>query len=382
MAELGALQDQFVQSQMAEQQEQAPGLYLGPTAQDVPATQRPPTSQHEYYMRGGPVNTLASTVKNVADRRMRQGLKKKFEQLLARGEQGVDRVYEEAVEKYGQANVSEYVPPKELFRDPQTGQIDPYKYYEHMALGIKKLKERIERDRRFRYKQKQQQLQQRRQQHLEQYRGARMELDWAKEIRLSGAEQRRTRMDQFKRYIQSEKLKNDDEATLRRHIKLVRDIKDELTEDKRTTLDSLKSDAKYNAMMQGAPLTKADTKEIEDRVNDAYQEEDKKWTAIETKLVDELNQKLRVPKKKTTEAEQGATEESPPEQRTPPSGQRPEAPMPQQTAPTGPPEEPELTPKPSRTLNEIVEVLQQTARGTGPEAEQAREWLTSKGFTW
>lgn len=114
----------------------------GPTAETVnaQAAQRPVSGKFDYALRGGYGNTAMGVMRDIEKKKVMKSLQNKYENLVAKGERGADDVIESAVQNYGEG-VREYVPPKEYFYDPATGQFLAHKYFESAYVGVQKYKE-------------------------------------------------------------------------------------------------------------------------------------------------------------------------------------------------------------------------------------------------
>ncbi len=113
----------------------------GPTAQSVnqAAAQQQPQTWSEFTARGGIGNTAMQTVNKVRNHMNKKKLEDMYIQLLEAGERGAEAAYNDAVKTYGQ-EVTNWIPEKSLFYD-ESGIFLPHKYYQSMALGIKKFKQ-------------------------------------------------------------------------------------------------------------------------------------------------------------------------------------------------------------------------------------------------
>lgn len=113
----------------------------GMTAQSVnqAAATQMPTSFSEFGARGGISNTAMQTVQNVRNYMNKKKLRNLYLQLLEAGKRGAEAAYNDAVSTYGQ-EVSDWIPESDYFVDEE-GTFLPHKYYQALALGVRKFKQ-------------------------------------------------------------------------------------------------------------------------------------------------------------------------------------------------------------------------------------------------
>lgn len=99
---------------------------------------RIPGSMSEFYARGGLENTYRTAQADIKKQRVMQNIKRSFEELLKKRERGADIVIADAVKVYGEGARS-FLPPKDLYYDPKTGQFDAYKWMERAYIGLEEL---------------------------------------------------------------------------------------------------------------------------------------------------------------------------------------------------------------------------------------------------
>jgi chromosome segregation ATPase len=114
----------------------------GTTAQSVnqQAAQIAPKNKLDYYMRGGLGNTARQSIQNVEKRRALRDIQKKFQDLVSKGESSADQFLSEVKQRY--PNADEYIPPKDIFVDPATGQFKAYDWFKSAYVGYEELKKK------------------------------------------------------------------------------------------------------------------------------------------------------------------------------------------------------------------------------------------------
>jgi hypothetical protein len=115
----------------------------GTTADQVAASSPPPKSIADFRARGGITNTVNQIRNNAIAEQRKQAVQKGYEKLLQGNTRAADAVYQAYSAKIKEAggNPEEWIPPKDLFYDQQTGYFLPHKYYESVYIGSKKFEE-------------------------------------------------------------------------------------------------------------------------------------------------------------------------------------------------------------------------------------------------
>lgn len=115
----------------------------GVTADEVTANSPKPQSIAAFRARGGITNTVNQMRNNAVKEQREAAIKAGYEKLLQGNTRAADAVYQAysaKIKKEG-GTPEEWIPPKDLFYDPQTGYFLPHKYYEAVFVGSKKFEE-------------------------------------------------------------------------------------------------------------------------------------------------------------------------------------------------------------------------------------------------
>jgi hypothetical protein len=115
----------------------------GVTADDVIKNSPQPQSIAAFRARGGISNTVNQMRNNAIQEQREAAVKAGYEKLLQGNTRAADAVYQaySAKIKGAGGNPEDWIPPKDLFYDPQTGYFLPHKYYEAVYVGSKKFQE-------------------------------------------------------------------------------------------------------------------------------------------------------------------------------------------------------------------------------------------------
>lgn len=115
----------------------------GITADEVTANSPKPQSIAAFRARGGITNTINQMRNNAIQEQREAAVKTGYEKLLQGNTRAADAVYQAYSAKIKEAggNPEDWIPPKDLFYDPQTGYFLPHKYYEAVYVGAKKFEE-------------------------------------------------------------------------------------------------------------------------------------------------------------------------------------------------------------------------------------------------
>jgi len=115
----------------------------GVSVNDVTANGPKPQSKAAFFARGGITNTINEMRNNAVKEQREAAIKQGYEKLLQGNTKAADAVYQaysKRIQDMG-GNPEDWIPPKELFYDPQTGYFLPHKYYEAVYVGAKKFEE-------------------------------------------------------------------------------------------------------------------------------------------------------------------------------------------------------------------------------------------------
>jgi hypothetical protein len=99
----------------------------------------PPKTAVAAMAAGSIGNELAEGAGQIAtvfnEAKKERALRKQYENWVTKGEAGVDAYIQDARGLFG-PEIDQWIPPKEVFVDPQSGLLDIPNYYEHAAAGI------------------------------------------------------------------------------------------------------------------------------------------------------------------------------------------------------------------------------------------------------
>jgi hypothetical protein len=96
-------------------------------------------SKVDYAIRGGRGNTAMNAIKQAKQTKKRNTIKRMYEDLISRREQGAKILYDDAVNVYGDG-VKEFIPPMDLYYNDE-GLFEPHKYAKSVKVGLDKYKE-------------------------------------------------------------------------------------------------------------------------------------------------------------------------------------------------------------------------------------------------